>query len=142
MTRALPDVDVLIDVLDPGHEHHHVARAWFGAAVAEGWATTSITETGTVRLATNPAVIRSPLTPAEAVAATAALRLVGDHDFWADDRPIGREGLDWTDVHTHRQVTDARLVAIAALRQGAVVTLDRGLARRYPEHSVLLGPAA
>lgn len=142
MRRALPDVNVLIAVLDPGHQHHDVARAWFIKAADAGWATTPITETGTVRLVTNPAIIRAPLIPSEAVAAISALRSVGDHAFWADERPVGREGLDWTDVHTHRQVTDARLVAIAAVRQGTVATLDRGLARRYPVHSLLIGPAA
>lgn len=134
MTRVLPDVNVLIAVLTPGHEHHEVARRWFTSHAPEAWATTPITETGTVRLASNPAIVRPPLTPAEAVVAIAALRASGDHQFWPDDRPVGQEGLDWHDVHTHRQVTDARLVAVAADRGGVVATLDRGLTRRYPGH--------
>lgn len=117
------------------------ARRWFAAAVSSGWASTPITETGVVRLAMNPAVVRPPLSAIDAVSALEALRAAGDHAFWPDEVVVGADGVDWSRVLTHRQVTDARLVAIAAAHDGHVVTFDAGLARRHPERTVLLDPA-
>jgi predicted nucleic acid-binding protein len=48
----LLDVNVLVAVLVPTHEHHALAREWVvSRGAAEGWATCPLTELGVIRSA-------------------------------------------------------------------------------------------
>ena len=42
--RALPDVNVLIALLERDHEHHGVASRWLEDNMAHGWATCAISK--------------------------------------------------------------------------------------------------
>lgn len=52
MTTELPDVNVLVALLQPSHVGHEMAMQWFESV--ESYATTPVTELGFVRLALNP----------------------------------------------------------------------------------------
>lgn len=44
MTIFLPDVNVLIALLDPAHIHHNDSHDWFSATGHKAWATCPLTE--------------------------------------------------------------------------------------------------
>jgi uncharacterized protein len=124
----LPDVNVLIAIAWPEHMLHNLAVEWFDANADDGWATSSITEAGFIRISANASVVGDPVRPTEACSLMADLRHVGSHEFWIDDIELSvsswfpRERLVG-----YRQVTDAHLLALARRYDGAVATLDRGL---------------
>ncbi|MGF1647137.1 MAG: TA system VapC family ribonuclease toxin [Kineosporiaceae bacterium] len=135
---ALLDVNVLVALAWPEHLHHSQASVWFAHHCDESWATTPVTELGLLRLSTNPRVVGDALTPAEGIELLRRLRGVPTHQFWPDDIAVGGEDVDWMTVHTHRQVTDARLVGIARRHGGLLATLDRDLVRRHGPDAVLV----
>ena len=48
---SLLDVNVLVALLVPEHEHHASAQDWFAhEAVIDGWATCAVTELGVIRV--------------------------------------------------------------------------------------------
>lgn len=135
--RLLLDVNVLVALAWPTHVHHGMTRSWFVGRQGGDWATCPPTELGFVRLSSNPAVVEPALSPAEAVAAMAALRTIAGHDFWADD--TAARDLDTAAAVTYRHVPDAHLVALAARRGGTLATLDRRLVERFgPDAAVLV----
>lgn len=99
----LLDVNVLVALIWEQHLHHASAGRWFSTTFTgstDGFATCGVTQTGFVRVSSNPAALRgfarNPLVPHD--------RLVG-----------------------HRQVTDAHLIAIARRHRSKLATFDAGL---------------
>jgi uncharacterized protein len=58
---ALLDVNALVALAWDSHVHHATMRTWFAANSASGWATCPITESGFVRVSSNPKVLQSPI---------------------------------------------------------------------------------
>src|SRR5439155_22542002 len=81
----LLDVNRLVALAWPTHVHHGAARRWFARCHGEGWATTSVTEFGFVRVSANPAAVGDPLTPAEAIGVLEEIRRRPGHETWPDD---------------------------------------------------------
>ncbi|MCP3728367.1 hypothetical protein M3I53_35550 [Paraburkholderia sp. CNPSo 3272] len=50
----LPDINVLIALLDAGHVQHEAAHKWFGRVGHSAWATCPLTENGVVRIIGSP----------------------------------------------------------------------------------------
>jgi toxin-antitoxin system PIN domain toxin len=135
----LPDVNVLVALLWERHVHHGEAVAWFGAR-AGPFATTSITQTGFVRVSSHPRLSGRPLAVADAVATLRTLCEHPHHRFLADDRGFVANPLVPHDVLIgHRQVTDAHLLGIARASDAVVVTFDRGCSELGGETVRLLG---
>ena len=111
---ALLDVNALVALAWDSHVHHARVRAWFAANGRAGWATCPITESGFVRVSSNPKVLPSPIGVASARAVLASLRTAGTHRFLADDVSI--TDTDFPDIAGHRQVTDAHLLTLARRR--------------------------
>ncbi|MBM4378001.1 MAG: hypothetical protein FJ086_01645 [Deltaproteobacteria bacterium] len=137
---ALPDVNVLLAVAWPNHQHHAVATAWFGAAAGKGWATCALTELAFVRLSSNPAFTRQAVSPATALELLAQLKQVGKHRAW-DELP-GAGLLKGLTLAGHQQVMDAYLLRLAEAKRGTFVTFDRGARAfaRDARHVLLLSP--
>jgi toxin-antitoxin system PIN domain toxin len=111
-------------------------RTWFAANGARGWATCPITESGFVRVSSNPKVLPSPIGVESARAVLSALRAADGHRFLIDDVSITE--VDVPTMVGHRQVTDAHLLALAR-RQGArLVTFDAGVAKLADGRDVVL----
>ena len=123
---ALLDVNALVALAWDSHVHHARVRAWFAANGRAGWATCPITESGFVRVSSNPKILPSPIGVAPARAVLASLRTAGTHRFLADDVSITDS--DFPDIASHRQVTDAQLLTLARRRAVRLVTFDAGLA--------------
>ena len=127
----LLDVNVLVALFDARHVNHDAAHHWFGATFAADWATCSITETGCVRVLSNPAYPTVSATPAEVLARLKRFCGSGGHCFWADDLSP-RTSLDDQAkgrLQGHHQVTDFHLAALASHRGGLLVTFDGRLQR-------------
>lgn len=141
MTDSLLDVNVLVALFWPRHELHAEAAAWFRDHVkARGtWATCALTETGFVRVLSNPAVNQGTLSPLRVTEVLEQnLRRQG-HKRWTME-------LSWADalrlsgieIESYRQVTDIYLIALAVKNRGRLVTFDRALGR-LSKHVLVIG---
>ena len=128
MSATLLDVNVLIALFDPGHPSHTDAHVFFEDQKKKAWATTPLTIDGFVRVISNPAYPTVDATPAEAAAHLRRLCTTDRHEFWPDavsllDETILRPQF----LEGHRQITDARLLALAVRNDGRLATFDRRL---------------
>jgi len=124
---SLLDVNVLVALLVPEHEHHQVAVDWFAReAVVDGWATCAVTELGVIRVC---AQIAGGRRAPEATADRVLLLTVSNraHAWWPD---IASPALlaEVRTATTAKQVTDGYLLGLARRHAGRIVTFDRALA--------------
>jgi uncharacterized protein len=142
VTAYLLDTNVLIALAWPNHVHHGEALAWFTRKAAAAFRTCPLTETGFVRISSNPAFTPAAVTPAEALALLGRITRLPGHSFWPDDLPLDGAFPGEIVIGHHRHVTDSYLLALAAAHDGIVGTLDRGmlaLARQWPGRVEVLG---
>jgi toxin-antitoxin system PIN domain toxin len=123
---ALLDVNALVALAWDSHIHHARVREWFAANASSGWATCPITESGFVRVSTNPKVLPSPIGVADARRVLAALRAAQGHRFLVDDVSLVDD--DIPTIAGYRQVTDAHLLTLARRRGVRLVTFDTATA--------------
>jgi toxin-antitoxin system PIN domain toxin len=121
----LLDVNVLVALAWPNHVHHRLARTWFEAQHAAGWATCPVTETGFVRISSNPRVVDEARTPKEAVLLLQRMLQIPGHRFWTDDVSVAQLSSEFARVHGYRQVMDAHLLALARRNDGRLAAFDR-----------------
>jgi toxin-antitoxin system PIN domain toxin len=107
------------------HVHHAAMRDWFAAEGSSGWATCPITESGFVRVSSNPKALPSPIGISAARGVLTALRALDGHRFLVDD--ISIVDPDVPEVAGYRQVTDAHLLALARRSGIRLVTFDAGI---------------
>ena len=119
---ALLDVNALVALAWDSHVHHAAMRAWFTANSSTGWATCPITESGFVRVSSNPIVLPSAIGVDAARGVLSTLRAHPDHRFLTDDVSMG-DG-DVPSIAGYRQVTDAHLLTLARRREVRLVTFD------------------
>jgi hypothetical protein len=122
---ALLDVNALVALAWDSHVHHAAMRGWFTVNRSEGWATCPITESGFVRVSSNPIVLPSAIGVGAARGVLSTLRAHPDHRFLADDVSMAES--DVPSITGYRQVTDAHLLTLA--RRGGVrlVTFDSSI---------------
>lgn len=127
---GLLDVNVLVALAWPNHVHHGAAATWFATERRLGWATCPATESGFVRVSSNPKVLPSAATPTDAIDMLRRYRSLEGHEFWVDGISfVDATGIDTRQIATSRQVTDAHLLALAIHHDGRLVTLDRRISR-------------
>lgn len=85
-----------------------------------------MSESGFVRVSSNPRVLPSPISVAAARQVLAALRAAGAHRFLADD--VSLTDADVPEVAGYRQVTDVHLLTLARRCGVPLVTFDTGIA--------------
>jgi len=122
---ALLDVNALIALAWDSHVHHAVMRAWFKDNGSAGWATCPITESGFVRVSSNPTVLPSAIGIDAARGVLSALRAHHGHRFLIDDVSVSDS--DLPDIAGYRQVTDAHLLTLARRRGVRLVTFDASI---------------
>jgi len=122
---ALLDVNALVALAWDSHVHHARMLAWWTTR-PPAWATCPITESGFVRVSSNPKVLTTPISPADARRVLAALRATEGHVFLTDDVSLIDD--DVPPVNGHRQVTDAHLLTLARRSDMPLVTFDSGIA--------------
>lgn len=126
--RILLDVNVLIALLEPGHDFFDRAQEWFRSSGKDNWGVCPLTEIGFVRITTNQSFYPGPRTHEEATFILAELSNRPGYRYW----PLTES---WASLTTpfasritgHQQVTDAYLLGMAIREDGVLVTFDRGL---------------
>ena len=125
---ALLDVNVLIALAWPSHVHHEAAHRWFRGQQADGWATSPVTQSGFVRISSNPKIFQPARAPVEALQLLAKITDLPGHHFWEDRIDLCRSGhVESARIVAYRQVTDAHLLAIALDHDGMLATFDRAI---------------
>src|SRR5438045_42816 len=126
MAIHLLDVNVLVALAWPRHEHYDAAHNWFRTISSQGWATCPMTQCGFVRLSSNPKILRVTVSPASAIEVLRRMTSQPEHVFWPDDVPIHSPHFANKRLQGYRQVTDAYLIAICIERGGVFATFDAG----------------
>jgi uncharacterized protein len=126
--RTLLDVNVLIALLEPGHEFFQRAQEWFRSSGKDNWGICPLTEIGFVRITTNPSFYPGPRTHQQATSALAELAERPGYRYW----PLTDGWATLTApfavrITGHQQVTDAYLLGMVIKEDGVLVTFDRGL---------------
>jgi len=131
---ALLDVNALVALVWDSHVHHAAMRGWFAANGSAGWATCPITESGFVRVSSNPIVLPSAIGVNAAREVLSALRAHSGHRFLTDD--VSMIDSDVPAIAGYRQVTDAHLLSLARRRGVRLVTLDARVLAMGDENDV------
>jgi toxin-antitoxin system PIN domain toxin len=119
----LLDINLLIALAWPSHVHYYIAQKWFAKKRHVGFRTCPLTQIGFVRISSNPKFtpdVVSPLTLLERVTA------LPEHKFWPADLALSDAIAKLEPIVSHRQITDAYLLALARSRRGIIATLDCG----------------
>ena len=127
MIPYLLDINVLIALAWPSHVHHRATQKWFAGKRAAGFRTCPITQTGFVRISSNPKLTPDSTSPGEALALLQRVTALPQHQFWPDHLTLLDAIGNKTLLVGHQQVTDAYLLALARFHAGALATLDRGV---------------
>lgn len=117
----LLDINVLIALADPEHEHHGKAENFFLANHRAGWATCPITELGFVRIISHPNYLKGPGSTEAARDILRELCAQEGHRFWSDDPSVRA----LANLPSSKNLTDHYLLNLAIHRQGKLVTFDR-----------------
>jgi len=121
MTTDLPDVNVLVALVEPDHEFHNSAHEWLEST--SDFATTPLSETGLIRV-----LMTVTTTPAATVHdAIVALRSIRNHRkaiFWPDDSSLADPSSYIDHLTGRKQVTDSQLLNLAISKGGRLVTFD------------------
>lgn len=131
MTLYLLDVNVLIALLDEYHVHAEIARRWFDDYGYNSWSTCPFTEAGAVRILGNKAYKVRDLRPLDIINSLEELKSLSNHYFWSADISMGDDIFDKKMITSHKQITDAYLVALAYKNNGKFVTFDRAITEVY-----------
>src|SRR5437667_368886 len=128
MKVCLLDVNTLVALLWTNHEQHEAACAWFLAHQRGGWATCPLTQTGFIRVSSNPRVFPDAPSPGKAAEILAANLGHANHHFWKDEIPFTRAVAPFgARLSGHQQVTDAYLLGVAIHKHGVLATFDAGV---------------
>lgn len=127
MLAALLDINVLIALAWPNHEHHARAHRWFAANASGGWVTCPLTQCGFVRISSNIRIIPQAASPADALELLKRMTAHPNHLRWDDDIAIDDVNVPWQRIQGHRQITDAYLLALCRKHGGRLATMDEGL---------------
>jgi toxin-antitoxin system PIN domain toxin len=137
---TLLDVNVLLALTWPNHQHHGAAHEWFGRESRHGWATCALTQLAFIRLSSNPVYTPAAVTPQQAADLLARLVAHRTHRYWRTLPPVDAGG--FTRVLGHQQVQDAYLVHLAERSRGRLATFDRRLAAHAgPDECVVVIPS-
>jgi toxin-antitoxin system PIN domain toxin len=126
----LPDVNVLVALFDPAHVFHALAHNWFAEARQRAWATCPLTQSGFLRVVTNPTYPNRHMTIVEA--ALHLRQLIDNHaetHYFLNDETslLDASRFDLSRLSGYRQVTDLHLLGICSRFQARLVTFDRGV---------------
>jgi len=125
----LLDVNILLILHDPHHQHYKPVSRWFAQPSSRPFATCPITESGMVRLLLQGVTGLDPFDMQDAREALQRLVQLPNHVYWPD-APSYLEAASalFARMQGHRQTTDAYLLGLAIHNKGKLATLDRGIA--------------
>jgi len=122
VTTFFLDVNVLLALAWPNHQHHEAAHRWFQRHGKHGWATCALTELAFVRLSSNPAYTSDAVPPRDAAGLLSAFTQHTGYRF-VDKLPAPSASM-FARVIGHQQLTDAYLVHVAETAGMLFATFD------------------
>lgn len=125
----LLDANVLIALTVTDHEHHR--RTVDFVRTVPTFALCPISEGALARF-----IVRIGGGQATVHELLSSMRSSSRCEFWADS--LSYADVDLSNVHGHRQVTDAYLAGLAESRGARVATFDQALASTLPERTFLI----
>ena len=126
--KHLLDVNLLVALTEPAHQHHRAAHAWFSQSGKDCWGRCPLTEAGFIRVTTNPAYRPQQRSLAQAIAILQSLKAYPGYRYW----PMRDSWVELTAplaarILGHQHVTDAYLLGLAIREDGVLVSFDRAL---------------
>lgn len=119
---GLVDVNVLVALVLPVHEHHARAQRWLAEeGERDGWATCVLSELGAIRICAQLPVQRKPRATAEAV--LLLHEASNAHVFWPDAVSPATMA-DVRSAASAKHVSDRYLLGLAKRHGGRIVTFD------------------
>jgi len=142
--KSLLDLNVLIALTVPGHEHHRKAQQCFVSSGREDLGICPLTEAGFLRVTTNPAFRPGPYTLDQAIAILQALKGHPAYRYWEiKESWVTLTAPFATRILGHQQVTDAYLLGLAIKEDLVLVTFDAGIRHlagaEYSKNLLVLG---
>lgn len=126
--KNLLDLNVLIALTDDSHHHYRGAWDWLNSSGHQSWGICPLTESGYVRVTTNPAAHSGARTLERSAAVLRELMKEPGYCYWPITESWAALTAPFTDrIFGHQQVTDAYLLGLAIRNDGVLVTFDRGL---------------
>ena len=128
----LPDVNLWLALAFEAHIHHPRALRWFDQTTPDSCAFSRQSQSGFLRLATNPSVFK---TEAASIPQAWSMfdQLLSDERVYFAPEPPGLEAVwrRYTEPHpySHRVWSDAYLAAFAAIAGLTLVTFDQGFGK-------------
>jgi uncharacterized protein len=143
--RNLLDLNVLIALAAPEHIHRSRAVRWFVATGKSDWGVCPLTESGFIRIATNPALQPATVTVPRAMAILQGLSRHPGYRYWPitdSDSWVAVTSRFASRIMGRQQITNAYLLGLAIKQDGVLVTFDRGLkylaGHQYSDHVLVL----
>jgi len=143
----LLDVNILLILHDPLHQHYKLVNRWFRQPQNRPFATCPITQSGMMRLLLQGVPGFNPFDMQEAREVLNRFVHLPGHVFWPDI-PAWLDSTQsvFTRMHGHRQTTDAYLLGLAIHNKGKLATLDRGIlhlaGKEFAAHVEIIEPPA
>lgn len=143
MTRYLLDVNILLGLFWEDHQFHKLVLHWFNEHGQHSFATCGLTQSGFVRLSSNPQYSKRSVSVNDALHLLSVLTEKAGHVFWPLEIGI-RETTEplVSNLFGHKQVTEAYLLGLAIRQDGTLVTLDRAIpqlaGKAFAQHVLLL----
>ena len=127
-TKYLLDLNVLISLVDEDHVSHTRVKRWFQSQSMSGWYICPLTESGFVRIVTNPKYSDPSISITEALEMLRALSKLPGYHYLPISAP-------WLEVVApfaerlfgHQQVADSYLLGLAIKEQAVLVTMDKAI---------------
>jgi len=124
--KFLLDINLLVALADPDHQHHPHVLKWFTKTGSSDWGTCAFTDAGFLRIMTSPKI--GALAVAEATEMLAHFTSHPGYRAWPINLPWATLSAPFQKrLFGHQQVTDAYLLGLAIHRKGILVSLDKGL---------------
>lgn len=140
-SKYLADINVLIALTDENHIHHEKVSNWYRATGRPGLGLCTLTESGFLRIATNPKAGKHSIE--DAIRVLKNLQSHPGYRYW----PMTEGWVALVEpfaarVFGHQQITDAYLLGLAVKEGGVLVTMDRAIEYLagvdYARHVLLL----
>lgn len=123
----LLDLNLLLALVDSGHQQHQTATEWFEAYGKFNWGFCPLTETAFLRVAANPAYRPEPNALTQAIAVLRGLKEHHGFLYWEIDKGwIELTAPFAARINGHRQIMDAYLLGLAIEKKGVLVTFNKG----------------
>lgn len=121
----LPDVNILIALLDENHIHHRRATRWFLAEAQNDWLSSPTTQNGVIRVMSGSKYGPTSFPPAAVMEQLRTLMEETAHTFVADDATLlDPRSIDQAGLRHSKQITDTYLLTLAVSHRAHLATMD------------------